>query len=106
MKYKFRVGLSVGLFLLSIGLVILGICLSQIGYLWTAYVLPITGVVLFIVSITLMPKTNKDGSPMEIKKKPKIKKDKKPILNEEEWKEQEEEDDEMMFIEEVVEDDK
>ena len=110
--HKVRVGISVGLFLWAIGCVIAAICFSQMGFLWTAFVGPILAVVAFVFSIIIMPKTNEDGTPIVIEKKPKpkrtkhkTKKHKKPFMTEEEWKEQEEEDDEMMFIEEIVEDD-
>ena len=50
-----------------------------------------------------MPKTDIVNKKKD--RRTKIKKDKKPFLNEKEWAAQEEEDDEMVFIEEHVEDD-
>ena len=67
--YKVRVGISVGLFIWSIGAVIASICFSQMGLLWTAYVGPILAFLAFILSVVFMPKTNEDGTPIVIEKK-------------------------------------
>ena len=104
--YKVRVGISVGLFLWSIGAVIASIVFSQQGYLWTAYVGPILAVTTFVISIIIMPKTKEDGSPIveEKKSKPKkikkykSKKQKKPFISDKEWNELDEEDEEEMYI--------
>lgn len=102
--YKVRVGLSIGLFLWSIGAIIASIVFSQQGYLWTAYVGPILAIVAFVISIIMMPKAKEDGSLIVEKKKSKSKKmkkhkqKKKPFISDKEWNELDEEDEEEMYI--------
>lgn len=62
MTYKSRVGISVGLFVWSIGAIIASICFSQNGLLWTAYVGPIFAFVVFILSVIIMPKAREVDS--------------------------------------------
>ena len=112
--YKVRLSIGVGLVLWSILAVIATVIYASYNApLWILIVGPISAVITFVIGIILVPRTNEDGSPIVIEKKPKIKKprkyktnkEKKPYMSDKEWQEQEEEDDEMMFIEEVVEDD-
>ena len=112
--YKVRMGIGVGLVLWSLAAFIVTIVIAAYGApIWTLILIPIVAVITFVIGIIFVPKTNEDGTPFVVKKKPKVNKPKKrkakrprkPFMTDEEWREQEEEDDEMIFIEEVVEDD-
>lgn len=109
--YKTRMGMSVGLVLLSIIIIIATVICGAYGVpIWLLVLLSVAAALTFVMGIIFVPKTNEDGTPFVIgkkskKKKPKRHKDKKPFVTDKEWKEQEEEDDEMVFVEEVVEDD-
>ena len=112
--YKVRTGVGVGLILWSVVAVIVTIVWGAYGAsIWALILIPIVAVITFVIGVIFVPRTNADGTPIVIEKKPKVKRPKirkakrykKPFMTDEEWREQEEEDDEMMFIEEVVEDD-
>ena len=111
--YKVRLGIGVGLVLWSIVAIIIVIVWGAYqAPIWALVLIPIVAFVFFIMGIIFVPKTNEDGTPIVMEKKPKLKKNKhkvkkrkRPFMTEEEWKQQEEEDDDMMFIEELVEDD-
>lgn len=109
--YKVRVGLGADLFLWSVGAVIATIIFSQQGLgVWVLIVGPTLAVISFVIFVIIMSKTNEDGSPIVIKKKPKAnkqnrKKERKQFISDEELNKFEEEDDECFFIEEHVEDD-
>lgn len=97
--YKARVGISVGLFILSIGAIIASIYLSQSKLLWTAYVGPILAFISFVLSIIIMPKTSNDNNSIKIEENPTQHFISQPSWNyedddeddEEEWDEEEEE---------------
>lgn len=57
-----RVGISVGLFIFSIGAIIASIYFSQSGFIWTAYVGPILALIAFALSIIIMPKISNDNN--------------------------------------------
>lgn len=103
--YKGRVGISVGLFLYSIGCIIATIVLyQQTLWLWIVILGPILAVASFVLFIVIMPKTNEDGSPIVVEKtkrvkQPKPKKQRKPFISEREWNDLDEEDEECMFVE-------
>ena len=109
--YKVMTGIGIGLVLLSIiGIIATIICGAYGAPIWLLVFLLVAAALTFVIGIIFVPKTNEDGTPFVIEKKPKKKKPKqhkvkKPFMTEKELKEQEEEDDEMVFIEEVVEDD-
>ncbi len=112
--YKVRTGVGTGLILWSVIAVIATIVWGSYGApIWALILIPIVAVITFVIGVIFVPRTNADGTPIVIEKKPKVKRPKirkakrhkKPFMTDEEWREQEEEDDEMMFIEEVVEDD-
>ena len=112
--YKVRISIGVGLILWSVVAFIATIVWGAYGApIWALILIPIVAVISFGIGIVFVPRTNTDGTPIVIEKKPKVKKPKKrkakrykkPLMTDEEWREQEEEDDEMIFIEEVVEDD-
>ena len=106
--YKIRLTIGVASFFLSIILAGLAIILFQYNVeRWATIACFVIAVLLFLIFVIVIPKTNEDGSPIMIKKKQRKyeHKQNKPVFNKEEWKEQEDEDDEMTFIEEVVEDD-
>lgn len=112
--YKARLWIGIGLMLWSLVAAIAIIVYASYGApIWLLIIIPILAVVAFALGVVFVPKTNEDGTPIVIEKKPKAKKpknhkpkkQKRPFMTEDEWREQEEEDDEMMFIEEVVEDD-
>ena len=65
-SYKLRVSISVGLFILSIGVIIASIYFSQSGFLWTAYVGPILAFIAFVLSIIIMPKISNDNNTIKI----------------------------------------
>lgn len=102
--YKARVGLSVGLFLWSIGCIIATIVFSQKGLgLWIVIVGPILSILAFIFSIILMPKEIQNKEPVSTKPKPRVhrphpEKHKKPFISEKEWEELEEEDEECLYL--------
>ena len=93
--YKVRVGISVGLFIWSIGAIIASIYFSQSGLLWTAYVGPILAFIAFVLSIITMPKTSNDNNSIKIEEKPTQHFISQPSWNyeddEEEWDDEEEE---------------
>ena len=112
--YKVRVGIGVGLVIWSIVAIIATIVYGAYGApVWVLILIPVVAAITFVIGIIFVPKTNEDGTPLVIEKKPKVKKRKRqktkkvkrPFMTDKEWAEQEEEDDEMMFIEEIVEDD-
>ena len=108
-KYSIRLAIGTSLFFLSIiGVVITILINHYYGYRLIIWIGLSISLVLFILFVIVMPKTNRDGTPIVINKKSryKTKKVKKPFISEKEWKKLDEEDDEMMFIEEVVKDDK
>lgn len=97
--YKARVGISVGLFILSIGVIIASIYFSQSGWLWTAYVGPIVAFIAFVLSIIIMPKISNDNNTIKIEEDPNQHFASQPSWNyeyddeddEEEWDDEEEE---------------
>ena len=97
--YKVRVGISVGLFIWSIGAIIASIYFSQSGLLWTAYVGPTLAFIAFVLSIIIMPKTSNDNNSIKIEEKPTQHFISQPSWNyeddeeddEEEWDDEEEE---------------
>ena len=100
--YKARVGISVGLFIWSIGAIITSIYFSQSGLLWTAYVGPILALIAFVLSIIIMPKANNNNDSIKIEEKPTQHFISQPSWNyedddeddEEEWDDEEEEEEE------------
>ena len=100
--YKARVGISVGLFIWSIGAIVASIYFSQSGLLWTAYVGPILALIAFVLSIIIMPKTSNDNNSIKIEEKPTQHFISQPSWNyedddeddEEEWDDEEEEEEE------------
>ncbi|NLE06758.1 MAG: hypothetical protein GX638_18405 [Crenarchaeota archaeon] len=100
--YKVRVGISVGLFIWSIGAIIASIYFSQSGLLWTAYVGPILAFIAFVLSVIIMPKTSNDNNSIKIEEKPTQHFISQPSWNyeddeeddEEEWDDEEEEEEE------------
>lgn len=100
--YKVRVGISVGLFIWSIGAIIASIYFSQSGLLWTAYVGPILAFIAFVLSIIIMPKTSNDNNSIKIEEKPTQHFISQPSWNyedddeddDEEWDDEEEEEEE------------
>ena len=110
-KFSIRLAIGTSLFFLSIiGVVITILINHYYGYRLIIWIGLSISLVLFILFVIVMPKTNRDGTPIVINKKKKswykTKKVKKPFISDKEWKKLDEEDDETMFIEEVVEDDK
>lgn len=93
--YKARVGISVGLFIWSIGAIIASIYFSQSGLLWMAYVGPILAFIAFILSIIIMPKTSNGNNSIKIEEKPTQHFISQPSWNyeddDEEWDDEEEE---------------
>ena len=97
--YKLRVSISVGLFILSIGIIIASIYFSQSGFLWTAYVGPILAFIAFVLSIIIMPKISNDNNTINIEEDPTQHFVSQPSWNyeyddeddEEEWDDEEEE---------------
>lgn len=112
--YKVRTCVGVGLILWSVVAVIATIVWGAYGAPpWALILMSIVSIITLVIGVIFVPRTNADGTPIVIEKKPKVKRPKirktkrykKPFMTNEEWREQEEEDDETMFIEEVVEDD-
>ena len=102
--YKAKVGISVGLFIWSIGAIIASIYFSQNGLLWAAYVGPILAFIAFVFSITIMPKTSNNNNSIKIEEKPAQHFISKPSWNyeddEEEWDDEEKEEEERRREEE------
>lgn len=107
-SYKVRVGISVGLFILSIGAIIASIYFSQIGLLWTAYAGPIFAFIAFVLSIIIMPKTSNNNNSIKIEENPTQHFISQPSWNyedddeddDEEWDDEEEEEEERRRQEE------
>ena len=104
--HKVRTGISVGLFLWSIGCIIAIIVYSQNGAdLWVSIVGPLLAVFAFILSIVFVPKDDKNSESVNGKTQPRAhrsqphhKKHKRPFINEKEWEELEEEDEECLYL--------
>jgi len=95
--------------MLFVTLLIIGIILySKSSEKWITFLLIGMSIAFFIIALVIIPKTNRDGSPIKTekkKKKHKNNKARKPFVNDSKWKELENEDDEMDFIDQIVEDD-
>lgn len=92
--YKVRTGVGVGLILLSVVAVIATIVWGAYGAPpWALILIPIVAIITLIIGVIFVPRTNADGTPIVIEKKPKVKRPKtrktkrykKPFMTDEEW---------------------